>query len=87
MYTCPHCGRVSHNPNDLAHRYCGACHRYADERAVAEAMLTGVVEQSRRIAAIENAEKALGLTEGDDAKLDKAEILDALGRRIWPRIV
>lgn len=25
-YTCPKCGAVSHNPNDAANRYCGACH-------------------------------------------------------------
>lgn len=26
--TCPRCGRTSYNPNDVAHRYCGACHAY-----------------------------------------------------------
>lgn len=25
-FTCPDCGRTSHNPNDVEHRYCGACH-------------------------------------------------------------
>jgi hypothetical protein len=30
-YTCPRCGRVSHNPNDLANRYCGACHLFEDD--------------------------------------------------------
>ena len=30
-YTCPHCGMVSHNPNDAKHGYCGACHRWAVE--------------------------------------------------------
>jgi hypothetical protein len=31
-YTCPYpdCGRVSHHPQDLLHRYCGACHRYSE---------------------------------------------------------
>lgn len=24
-FTCPRCGRVSHNPNDIRERYCGAC--------------------------------------------------------------
>jgi hypothetical protein len=24
-YTCPRCGRVSYNPHDRAHHYCGAC--------------------------------------------------------------
>lgn len=27
---CPTCGRVSHNPNDVRERYCGACHSYYD---------------------------------------------------------
>lgn len=25
-FGCPRCLRVSHNPNDAQHRYCGACH-------------------------------------------------------------
>jgi Zn finger protein HypA/HybF involved in hydrogenase expression len=25
-FTCPRCGRVSHNPTDIAEGYCGACH-------------------------------------------------------------
>jgi hypothetical protein len=29
-YTCPHCGMVSHNLNDVRERYCGFCHRWAD---------------------------------------------------------
>jgi hypothetical protein len=24
-FTCPRCGRVSHNPRDLAERFCGVC--------------------------------------------------------------
>lgn len=24
--TCPRCGRTSHNPHDVRHRYCGGCH-------------------------------------------------------------
>ena len=24
-YVCPSCGAVSHNPNDLKHRYCARC--------------------------------------------------------------
>ncbi|HET9376404.1 MAG TPA: hypothetical protein VFO40_15630 [Chthoniobacterales bacterium] len=27
-YVCPHCGMISHNPNDVTQRYCGLCHRY-----------------------------------------------------------
>ena len=25
---CPKCGMVSYNPNDVANRYCGACHAF-----------------------------------------------------------
>lgn len=27
-YTCPKCGKVSHHPMDLKHRYCGVCHTF-----------------------------------------------------------
>jgi len=32
-YTCPHCTATSQHPADAKHRYCGRCHRYADEGA------------------------------------------------------
>lgn len=32
-YTCPNCGRTSHNPNDLRERYCGWCHLFEGEDA------------------------------------------------------
>jgi hypothetical protein len=44
-YTCPRCGRTSHNPNDVRERYCGACHTFeGDEVSLFEEMLmaTGV---------------------------------------------
>lgn len=25
-YTCPKCEKISHNPEDRKHKYCGACH-------------------------------------------------------------
>jgi len=28
--TCPKCGKVSFNPNDIRERYCGNCSRYHD---------------------------------------------------------
>lgn len=28
--TCPFCGFVSHNPHDIAERYCGLCHRFQE---------------------------------------------------------
>jgi hypothetical protein len=30
---CKACGRVSHNPNDVANRYCGHCHEFLDSKA------------------------------------------------------
>lgn len=27
-FTCPACGRTSHNPNDSLNQYCGECHRF-----------------------------------------------------------
>jgi ribosomal protein S27AE len=30
-FTCPKCGAVSYNPNDVENRYCGACHLFFGE--------------------------------------------------------
>jgi hypothetical protein len=30
-FTCPKCGRVSHNPNDEREQYCGHCHEFVGE--------------------------------------------------------
>lgn len=30
-YRCPRCGRVSYNPNDAKHGYCGACRTFEDD--------------------------------------------------------
>jgi hypothetical protein len=27
-FQCPHCGQVSHNPNDLLHQYCSVCNKF-----------------------------------------------------------
>lgn len=32
--TCPRCGLLSFNPNDVEHKYCGACHRYIWDETV-----------------------------------------------------
>lgn len=29
--TCPQCGMVSYNPNDISNRYCGNCHLFHDQ--------------------------------------------------------
>lgn len=31
-FTCPDCGRISHNPHDVAQRYCGHCHIFFDDQ-------------------------------------------------------
>jgi hypothetical protein len=33
-WKCPHCGRRSYNPNDVAQRYCAYCHHYCDDERV-----------------------------------------------------
>lgn len=30
-FTCPNCQTISYNPNDIAQRYCGACHAFVDD--------------------------------------------------------
>jgi hypothetical protein len=34
---CLQCGMVSHNPDDVAQRYCGACHEFLDDPQPPEA--------------------------------------------------
>lgn len=34
---CRRCNRITFNPNDIAQRYCGFCHVFLDEQAVAYA--------------------------------------------------
>jgi hypothetical protein len=34
--TCTRCQRTSFNRNDVAHRYCGACHIFRDDLARAQ---------------------------------------------------
>lgn len=47
-FTCPECGRTSHNPNDERYRYCGACHKFfpgeADEPAGVVAISQLIIE-------------------------------------------
>lgn len=30
-YVCPHCGAISHNPNDYENRYCAACAQFEED--------------------------------------------------------
>lgn len=47
-YTCPQCGRTSYNPNDVYHKYCGACRMFeVDMVAIIETTATEVNEQSQ----------------------------------------
>lgn len=38
-FTCPECGAVSYHPQDIAHGYCGRCHRFTGvEQVLREAL-------------------------------------------------
>jgi predicted amidophosphoribosyltransferase len=30
-FTCPRCGAMSHDLNDIVNRYCGRCHVFVDD--------------------------------------------------------
>jgi hypothetical protein len=38
-FTCPRCGAVSYNANDIRERYCGRCHVFVDDEARAVELL------------------------------------------------
>jgi transposase len=31
FFTCPRCGMISHNPNDVREGYCGRCHDWTGD--------------------------------------------------------
>jgi transcription elongation factor Elf1 len=35
-FTCPRCGRTSHNPNDVQEGYCGHCHDWTRAKPVVD---------------------------------------------------
>jgi hypothetical protein len=39
--TCPRCGWTSHNPHDVAERYCGHCHVFLDDAVPMVAAVLG----------------------------------------------
>jgi protein-arginine kinase activator protein McsA len=41
--TCPRCGMTSYNPNDIRERYCGNCHAYHDDIAMAQREVEALV--------------------------------------------
>lgn len=41
-FTCPRCGRTSHNPNDARVGYCGYCHDWTAPRASAAQAASGL---------------------------------------------
>jgi uncharacterized OB-fold protein len=45
---CGTCGRVSFNPNDLDHRYCGHCHESLTDEVKALGAVSGVRRMSDR---------------------------------------
>lgn len=49
-FTCPRCGAVSYNPNDIRERYCGRCHVFVDDPApVFVCAACGAVQRDRAI--------------------------------------
>jgi len=44
-FTCPRCGRTSHNPHDAAERYCAHCHVFLDDDAAVIAGMAGELER------------------------------------------
>ena len=58
-YRCPNCGATSYNPTDEAERYCGACHRYADELQTPE-------QQARRQELLEQHAQRMAARDGAD---------------------
>lgn len=48
QYRCPHCSKVSCNPNDRIHRYCGYCHRFGDMLEDASPRVTSMELSVRR---------------------------------------
>lgn len=40
--TCPRCGRESFNPNDVAERYCGACHEFHENMGRAATLRSAI---------------------------------------------
>ena len=43
-FTCPCCGKVSHNPNDLEQGYCGLCHWWTGDPVLGPPHLEGPCE-------------------------------------------
>jgi ribosomal protein L37AE/L43A len=48
-YQCPFCGTVTHNPHDIGHRYCAACHVFQAD--VVTALEIGLAAATRMQAA------------------------------------
>ena len=45
--TCPRCGWTSHNPHDVAERYCGHCHVFLeDEQAIVDQMTREIISKA-----------------------------------------
>lgn len=49
-YTCPRCGSVSHNPDDLANRYCGRCHLFMADMLRLRVWVAGALVDTRWVA-------------------------------------
>jgi hypothetical protein len=38
QWTCPHCSKTTHHPQDIEHHYCGFCHHFCDDQYRAPAL-------------------------------------------------
>jgi len=47
QFTCPECSAVSHNPNDIAERYCGRCHWWTGDPELAAANPSKIPEEAK----------------------------------------
>jgi hypothetical protein len=74
-FTCPVCGMVSHNPDDVANGYCGQCKAFT--REAAEVLLNAVVTLRHMGFAIYSPLQDRGVYAPKLVKLPKGEPADA----------
>jgi hypothetical protein len=68
-FTCPRCGRTSHNPNDEREGYCGACHDWTGTSSPPAEVWAGAAEVlGINVLTIENdGSEGAEPAEGDDS--------------------
>lgn len=52
-FTCPDCGAVSYNANDIREQYCGRCHTFPETRAIGDrAIVARMADEMERKAEV-----------------------------------